>query len=262
MILRRLAQSIKEQNWTAIWIEFVLLVAGVFLGIQVSNWNQQRIADTQAEIFTERLRADLRTEAWSFEYMIQYYREVQDNAERALALLEAASEATNDQLLISAYRATQFQTGTTRRATYDEMRSTGSLGLVQSKTLRDAADLVYADGLNALVVNQQSGSRYRETFRMRVPMDVQSAFGEHCGDRFVPPGDSRQIVGSLDYDCTIGLKQEAIDRAAQALRNDDSIIPLLRLRLADVKTVIANLATNNQDVRQALQAVMKENPSP
>ena len=41
MILRRLSQSIKEQNWAAIVIEFILLVAGVFLGMQVSNWNQE-----------------------------------------------------------------------------------------------------------------------------------------------------------------------------------------------------------------------------
>ncbi len=37
MILRRFSQSLKEQNWTAIGIEFVLLVLGVFLGIQVAN---------------------------------------------------------------------------------------------------------------------------------------------------------------------------------------------------------------------------------
>ena len=260
MILRRFAEALKQQNWAAISIEFVLLVLGVFLGIQVANWNQQRISDKQAEIFTARLHADLRIEAWSFEYLIQYYREVQANAERALAVLEGAPVAPNEQLLIAAYRATQFQTGTTRRATYDEMRSTGSLDLVKSKALRNAADLVYADGLNVLVQNQQSGSRYREAFRMRIPIDVQSALGEHCGDRFAPPGDSLHIVGSLDYDCTLGLKQEVVDQAAQALRNDDSIIPLLRLLLADVKTVIANLTTNNQDTRQALKAVAGETP--
>jgi hypothetical protein len=42
MILRRLSQSLKEQNWMAIAIEFVLLVLGVFLGIQVANWNAER----------------------------------------------------------------------------------------------------------------------------------------------------------------------------------------------------------------------------
>ena len=39
---RRLAQSLREQNWTTIFIEFVLLVLGVFLGIQVANWNEDR----------------------------------------------------------------------------------------------------------------------------------------------------------------------------------------------------------------------------
>ena len=38
MILRRLTQSLKDQNWTAIWIEFILLVPGVLLGMQASNF--------------------------------------------------------------------------------------------------------------------------------------------------------------------------------------------------------------------------------
>lgn len=42
MILRRLVENLNQQNWTAIAIEFVLLVLGVFLGIQVSNWNAER----------------------------------------------------------------------------------------------------------------------------------------------------------------------------------------------------------------------------
>lgn len=48
MILRRLTQSLKTQDWTAIVIEFVLLMCGVFLGIQASNWNTDRI-DRESE---------------------------------------------------------------------------------------------------------------------------------------------------------------------------------------------------------------------
>jgi hypothetical protein len=60
MILRRLAQNLREQNWTAITIEFVLLVAGVFLGIQVANWNEAR-AERQLEQATlSRLLEDYR----------------------------------------------------------------------------------------------------------------------------------------------------------------------------------------------------------
>ena len=41
MILRRVATALREQNWSTITIEFLLLVVGVFLGIQAANWNPQ-----------------------------------------------------------------------------------------------------------------------------------------------------------------------------------------------------------------------------
>lgn len=62
MILRRLAQSLKEQNWTAICIEFVLLVVGVFLGIQVANWNTARIERMQEATYLSRLAEDVRSD--------------------------------------------------------------------------------------------------------------------------------------------------------------------------------------------------------
>lgn len=43
MILRRVTQHVREQNWTAIAIDFVIVVVGVFFGIQIGNWNAQRI---------------------------------------------------------------------------------------------------------------------------------------------------------------------------------------------------------------------------
>jgi len=145
MILRRLSQSLKEQNWAAIWIEFILLVAGVFLGIQVANWNEDRANQKLAKILTERLRADLKIEAWSYEFQIQYYQEVLSNAEKTLDTLEGRNEQSNEQLLVSAYRATQYNLPSRRRGTYDEMTSTGTIGLITDQPLRLAAALVYTN---------------------------------------------------------------------------------------------------------------------
>lgn len=60
MILRRLAQNLKEQNWTAISIEFVLLVLGVFLGIQVANWNEARVERELIRGHLSEIAEDLR----------------------------------------------------------------------------------------------------------------------------------------------------------------------------------------------------------
>ena len=48
MLLRRITTHIKEQNWFAVGIDFVIVVFGVFIGIQVANWNDDR-AEHQME---------------------------------------------------------------------------------------------------------------------------------------------------------------------------------------------------------------------
>ena len=42
MILRRIIQHLRKQEWTAIAIDFVIVVLGVFVGLQVSNLNEER----------------------------------------------------------------------------------------------------------------------------------------------------------------------------------------------------------------------------
>ena len=62
MLLRRLSQSLKDQNWTAISIEFVLLVLGVFLGIQVANWNSERENRLRERTYLATLAEDIRSD--------------------------------------------------------------------------------------------------------------------------------------------------------------------------------------------------------
>lgn len=41
--LRRIASHLRRQHWTAIAIEFIAVVFGVFLGFQLNNWNEERV---------------------------------------------------------------------------------------------------------------------------------------------------------------------------------------------------------------------------
>ncbi len=43
MILRRVMEHVKSQNWTAVAVDFLLVVLGVFIGIQLGNWNDARL---------------------------------------------------------------------------------------------------------------------------------------------------------------------------------------------------------------------------
>lgn len=43
MILRRVIAHFRRQEWTAIALDFFIVVFGVYIGIQVSNWNAARL---------------------------------------------------------------------------------------------------------------------------------------------------------------------------------------------------------------------------
>jgi hypothetical protein len=234
MILRRLAQSLKEQNWTAIVIEFVLLVVGVFLGIQVSNWNQQRVTDNQARVFTERLRQDLSVEVWRYKALELYYNDVVANANLTLDALEGRAELGNEALLIAAYRATQYSEFVQYRSTYDELTSTGNIGLIRDLKLRRLATETYGTKLYDNVKNEGLNSKYRAAFRMLVPMAAQVALRSNCGDRDSRVNDYASIELPLNYPCKTGLPAQEIDEAAALLRGDPQLPPLLRLRISDI----------------------------
>ncbi|WP_084420044.1 hypothetical protein [Henriciella litoralis] len=48
MILQRLSQSIRKQDWFTVLIETLIVVFGVFIGLQVNNWNASRVARAEA----------------------------------------------------------------------------------------------------------------------------------------------------------------------------------------------------------------------
>ena len=258
MILRRLTQSMKQQNWTAIVIEFVLLVAGVFLGIQVSNWNADSETRQKSDVFTARLRDDLRIEAWRYQFLLAYYRDVRDATEAAADALSGTAPLSNEAFLVNAYRATQYKQGASRRATYDELISTGNIGLIEDRKLLSLAVRAYSLATIDNMVKEGVESPYRALFRMSIPNDVQRALGEHCGDRYLLPGDYHGFDHVIDYPCKTGLPAAAIDAAAGALRTDPQSLRFLRLRVADIETRLADLTGNNRDVFEGFVAISKD----
>lgn len=62
MLLRRITQHVKDQNWFAVSIDFLIVVFGVFIGIQVSNWNESRSENELASRYIVQLSDDIRSD--------------------------------------------------------------------------------------------------------------------------------------------------------------------------------------------------------
>ena len=60
MPLRRLRDNLAQQNWTAVALEFVIVVLGVVIGFQITEWNRQRLLNEDYEAARERVLDELR----------------------------------------------------------------------------------------------------------------------------------------------------------------------------------------------------------
>lgn len=258
MLLRRVIEHVRAQDWTAIAIDFAIVVVGVYLGIQVSNWNAEREARQRGAEFSQRLRADLQDERWLHQFMIEYSRDVLAAAERTVDALTGKVPLSNHDLLVNAFRATQYREGPRRRSTYDELVSTGSLGLIEDRTLAGIAARTYRITTLEKLVRESLESPYRQAFRMSIPNDLQRELQRSCGDRTVEAGDYQGIADVQGYPCSLELPQDAIDAAATSLRSDAMMVPMLRLRIADLETRVRDVSRNTRDAFEGFEDVAKE----
>lgn len=62
MILRRIGQHVKDQKWFAVGVDFVIVVIGVYIGIQASNWNAAREDRANETLYLGYLAEDLQSD--------------------------------------------------------------------------------------------------------------------------------------------------------------------------------------------------------
>ncbi|NRA31129.1 MAG: hypothetical protein HRU11_12815 [Parvularculaceae bacterium] len=75
MILRRLTEHVRAQNWFAVAIDFVIVVIGVFMGLQVQEWSTERAERAHLDSQLSSLRTELILSREYFEDRKQYYRD-------------------------------------------------------------------------------------------------------------------------------------------------------------------------------------------
>jgi hypothetical protein len=156
MILRRLTEHVKAQNWFAVVIDFVIVVLGVFVGIQVSNWNEARSSKRQEGVLVAQLADDLRSMRQSFAFSDAISRKTHDGWVAIFRALEACRPIEAEPALVQ-YALARYQRTyqpNVQSTAYDEMTSLGMFSRLSDKKLKDDVARLYAtierDDLGAL----------------------------------------------------------------------------------------------------------------
>ena len=139
MLLRRITKHVKDQNWFAVLIDLAIVVLGVFIGIQVANWNEARQDQILASEYLKRLHADMELSITATERTKKF---IADNTAGlgfvidSLATCEL-SEEDRDKFANGINHAGKLVPATFVRGTLDELLSSGRIGLIKNTEIRD-----------------------------------------------------------------------------------------------------------------------------
>lgn len=250
MILRRLTKHVKDQNWFAVALDFIIVVAGVFLGIQIGNWNADAALSRKAVVLERQLVFELADEAIDYRSRLLYFRDVQADAEQVLADAEGTLTLSDEDYLIKAFRATQFNRLFKRRYAYDEILALG-IGLrLKDPVILAGAENYYAEAWVDVASQETQSSTYRRLFREIIPLDVQRDVRRQCGDEKMQNYESYEAAivmfepdaAVLQFPCQLSLPPERIAIAAAALRSADGLERALRYRISELENTNALIA--------------------
>ena len=231
MLLRRVITHVRRQEWTAIVIDFLIVVVGVFIGIQVSNWNDERLREKTAQTYIERIRDDLRANVDDLQQRLAYFSQVRTNALAALSALDQSEEPSNKQFLVNTYQASQMLPRRLGRDTYDEILSVGANDAISEVAVRNRLANFYRS-IEAQNILLKPDMQYRNSVRAHMPYGVQSAIRSVCGD-IADTGEVGEPIISLPASCDPDLTPEEVSVAVAAILKLDIRHDLTR-RITDL----------------------------
>lgn len=121
MILSRIAASLRRQDWTAVAVEFCLVIAGVVIGLQITAWYEDRQRAEQERVLLGALAEEVRSNIEEIDAMLAF-------ADYKLSAIEELArridgEQTTDDTLVSLFADLTWS----RRANFSDGALTGTI---------------------------------------------------------------------------------------------------------------------------------------
>jgi len=250
MLLRRVTEDVRNQNWVAIGIDFAIVVIGVFIGLQATSWNEERIAHSRAETYYQRLAADLKAELVSRDARIRYYEQTKKHAVAALRALSSPEPSFDETLLIDVYQATQRWNYAPQRTTYDELIAAGIADAIPDVEIRTRVANLYV-GLEQSAITQQEPMPFRDELRRQLPHEVQSAIREICDDRY-RFGEGGTPYLELPVTCDLSMDVSTVEQAVAALGEYEDVDKDLARHVAILDSKLKSLRGNESPIREMI----------
>ena len=192
MLLRRMIEHVKAQNWFAVSLDLVVVVVGIFLAFQVERWYAAELAQSDAQERIDALIEDFVSNSEELQFQIQRRQSAYDAAAELLKLDEQNPTVEDfDRFYSLLSRAQRLASTRFRRGSYDVLISTGEIDLISDAKLRQDIEEFFAltDELGS--VKAQASYRHSNLFE---PYVVENLDLVTMLEHLHPPDESMGIA--------------------------------------------------------------------
>jgi len=129
MILRRVVEHAKTQNWFAVTLDLLIVIVGVFIGIEAAGWNQDRQDRQEERRYYVQLLLDLRKDLDAFARAGERADRYDEDAQTVIDRLggKAPPHVSAGRMAMAIQKAGWIYIPYGSRGTYNELVSTGNL---------------------------------------------------------------------------------------------------------------------------------------
>jgi len=131
MLLRRFLTHFRKQDWIAIVLDFVIVVVGIFVGLQVSQWNEDRKDGVLEQQYLASLKQDFQSDIEELDNAA----ELAEMRSRLLRLIHDAVDSGRvdgepNEFVWAVYNSMLLNYPSYTRTTINDLMSTGNLQLL------------------------------------------------------------------------------------------------------------------------------------
>jgi len=147
MILQRLTSALRKRDWLSVVIETLIVIFGVFLGLQLGNWNSARLDRAQGQVLLDLVRTEVANHDTAYASSIRNANLWLEELRYVDAVMQDPEIARNDpthilvSLLFSAYKSNPMVS----REVFDGLQSSGDIAYIRSASVRAALRDYYAE---------------------------------------------------------------------------------------------------------------------
>lgn len=250
MLLRSITKHIKDQNWFAVLLDFLIVVVGILIAFQITNWNEERAVNKLEKELLIEIKHEIEADTTKAIHLRDHFENVHAAGKRSLVFMDSDGDCGDAcwPVLADFFHASHWFPVAIKRTVFDEMRRQG---LPRSREVIASVETYHSRNyVNALILDALP--TYRELVRSLMPVAVHEAYWSSCWRL-------ENGVEFINYDaCPSALSNDIAAQVVASIVDHPEVRPTLTFWFSEVTPTAGELENQIEAAMDAIAAIDKE----